>query len=552
MTPMRYVEVDAMWLLPAGWYPSKWVLAAALALGIGGTAAADTSFKLVTESATIKRVDGILRAYLVLEGSGLDAGIDSPAEVRDVAMGPGVLDYTPRLLDDERNKTDTIRRWLLTAVVADEASIASGMRYLSFFYGGVPYVRPYSLAEESKPKFSFHAEALTSKIGLVPGKGVPIKISATGPEPQFVHLAGEALLEQKGLAPLVNSWVLCSNEEDAPTTCTTPTVVKPDATTIVWLKPKAPSTLVGEFKGPALIVSDRKPEGELLPVTVDGTSTRRQWLGVASIFLGVGFSWIVGTLLRSLSLRNQLLIPLRRIQSRVARISSSFGTLRNEIRDTAEVFKTQLHELQTSSQDSHLEAEGAFPDWKVPLAYASPADTTVLYRERLHQFAEKTALLEMILIEGLQEISRRLHRQPSPNEVAAAGAASNTIAALADQGAVVPTTTAATISQAVTGFIDRTRRPAAFATGSAIFNAKERSVTQLEASVTTINLGIWIFVSAVTTILGATTLVFNNPAFGVGLDYWYCVLWGFGLPTAAGQMVSGSSVTSALHLSTPS
>ena len=80
------------------------------------------------------------------------------------------------------------------------------------------------------------------------------------------------------------------------------------------------------------------------------------------------------------------------------------------------------------------------------------------------------------------------------------------------------------------------------------------AATQLQSEIARLSIAGWIIVCLTTTMAGAYVLIFTDKAsyFGSVSDYLVCLLWGLGIPTAAGSLQSGSStVTTAFNIVRP-
>jgi hypothetical protein len=75
------------------------------------------------------------------------------------------------------------------------------------------------------------------------------------------------------------------------------------------------------------------------------------------------------------------------------------------------------------------------------------------------------------------------------------------------------------------------------------------SSRQLILQIEKLNSVAWLAWTVLTFTIGGLVVVVNQPAFGLPLDYLYCVLWGFGVST--GAQLSATTASTALAVTMP-
>ncbi|HEX2078830.1 MAG TPA: hypothetical protein VHG08_14000 [Longimicrobium sp.] len=319
------------------------------------------------------------------------------------------------------------------------------------------------------------------------------------------------------------------------------------------LRPGEPKTLQlvvdpafaakGTFTGTVVLGADGKHPLPTFNLTVLSTTRAAQAVGAALILLGIVIALLVTVVLRQRALRLQALLPASRMAGEARavqrKVEAAAGTGETPLPGTRERIDRLLEELRPEN----LEAREFIPDWITPAA--SPArDVGAEYRMFLEWAAGEVSVVRLVEARGFRPVAELWRRTGRPE-------AQRALRALDEVGAQAETAAAAATE------VKRIRSELDVSLGGSGLEAMAPvgtpTVQEVLVAYQQTNASLWLIWALVAWVAGIAVLVASNSAFGVGLDYYRCFLWGLGLQVAGNQLqqLTPASVATAFSISLP-
>jgi hypothetical protein len=306
----------------------------------------------------------------------------------------------------------------------------------------------------------------------------------------------------------------------------------------------------GEFTGNLLLASDENPAG-FAPFELKVLSTTRgtRAAGAALILAGILVGVLVTVVLRHRALRLQALLPAKRLQGLIDRLERELKTAGEPAEESFSLTLARLEGLRVELSVDNLEGLRYVPG---RFAAAVPAtDRGSEYGDLLKRVMEEIGAVEGVLVRGVRPVMELWTAHPDHealrtalNELDRAGAYSATRQAAQEAAEKIRADAEAGIG------IQRDIRMAAAAAEDAVTLPQVREV---QVAFQRTNAAIWLLWALVTWVTGIVALIATNYAFGAGLDYYKCFLWGIGVQVAGNQLqqLTPASVSTAFSISTP-
>jgi hypothetical protein len=489
-------------------------------------------------------------AALVLQAQGIE-GSDKIVDVVDnkVPEPPAItVDFETKELD-RGGKTGS---WLLTAVITGvPRGTPQQTRYLTVKFGKSSYTLSYTLTNAYNQSFAWTVKGPPGELSLRPGQSIEIGIAVEGVPATKVALLQASFIENHTKTTAKDGWDLCAKPDDA---CDTEYSIPANSVKRLWLRPKA--AVVGKYTGTVIIFSAEKPTGVTLsPLTVYGTTSRLQWLGVLVILIAVVLSWLVFRLIQQRINRTRMLLPIARLQVQVRSLQARLDKTLEETRTDSPLTQNALKKLSDRLKVTDLDSRNLLPP-RIPLPTQNPFDSA-----SYEQFIKTTGdwitfIGDVIIGSGFEQLTRLASGQWQD--------AVNTAAKELDK--LVPDTNkipdspppdrAASLA-AIDTALDRLRVKFLNYTGGEEVPVEPKptilSPEGLSVDINVLSLAVWAAFALVTTALGVYVLIYNNPGFGTLGDFLVCAFWGFGLPIGAQQLtqLSVANVSQSLGISIP-
>lgn len=302
----------------------------------------------------------------------------------------------------------------------------------------------------------------------------------------------------------------------------------------------------GTFAGTVFLASDESSTSlSTFDLIILSTTRRAQIAGAALILLGILVSLLVTVLLRHRALRLQALLPATRLRDEVRR-------LQKEVADAAALAEARLPQTESrlerllrDLEEDDLEARGYVPG-RFAAAVPPAQDVSADYREFLEKTAGEVTVVSLVMVRGIRPVAEKwpLHRRPEIKR---------TLEALDAVGGQ-----AENVDRAG-GEVKRIVDPLARELGESRPEAAadrpvdEPTVQEVRVALQQTNASLWLAWALATWVAGIVALVATNYAFGAGLDYYKCFLWGLGIQAAGNQLqqLTPASVASAFSISLP-
>jgi hypothetical protein len=517
----------------------------------GGHAQAAPTFSLSDSELIIDSSSGDGRGWLTLKAEGLDAAaLAQPLEAVKDLEAPLPPPLNIRIASHELPRTDNSRRWALILDIKGLPRTATQRRLLSFTFAGQQVTLPYTVTNKSTATFAWSLKAPVSELSLTAGQSIGIGIAVQAMAATHVRVMQVTLVEQTRKTPLGGDIVLCRQRAS----CDSGDInLEPNSANQLWLRTSSAPPIVGKYAGTVVVGADQKPDGEIVNLTINGTTLCHQLLGVLVILIGVVGAWITTTSIQSRLNRAQALLPARLIADRVAALKRQMENAPNGINaaDTAQTnaaLKALYEELEVKSLDAH----GYLPR-SLPLPFKGTDPKIEDYKQFLAQSVAKAALLGLIVENGFIAVWRKTPATPSN---AAKQALAKACRALDSKGAGNPPPASADVISFIQATLEMLESD--LAGGALPPNFTPAAISsptfeQLTIEIRRLSAAAWLVFGALATCVGTYVLIVNNLGFGVLPDYFVCLFWGFGLPVGGQQLVQSTigSVGTALGISVP-
>jgi hypothetical protein len=303
----------------------------------------------------------------------------------------------------------------------------------------------------------------------------------------------------------------------------------------------------GTFTGSVFLASNENLTG-FAPVelTVLSTTRRARAAGIALLLAGILVGVLVTVVLRHRALRLQALLPAKRLQGLIDRLEREVKAAVQPADAPFRQTLARLEALRVELSSDNLEGLGYVPG---RLAAAVPAtDRAGEYGELLKRIAGEVGAVEVVLVRGIRPVMELWTAHPGHDalkkalgELDCTGAHSATREAAQEA--------AEKIRAAAESAVGAARRAESLAGAEAVTLPV---VHQVQVAFQRTNAAIWVLWALVTWVTGIVALVATNYAFGAGLDYYKCFLWGIGVQVAGNQLqqLTPASVATAFGIST--
>jgi hypothetical protein len=490
------------------------------------------------------------RASMILKAEKLDAAgmkseLGKPVDLNTPQPPAVTVEFETRELD----RTDSIRRWILTANVKGLPLNVTQKRYFSFDFNGQNITLPYSLTNKTSAVFSWSIKPPPPEISLKGDEPIEVGIAVQGVPATSVRLLQATLIEQSRKVPLSGGFQLCAQQVGD---CKNATVdLAPNSANRLWLRTTNTIALVGKYLGTVSIGAAEKPEGDSFNLTVYGTTVGRQVWGVIVIFAGVVCAWISTTWIQNRVNRAQLLLPAVALAGRVGDLERRLAKAppRTDAADRVNTARA-LRELGEGLSEANLDAQNYLPP-KIPNPLKGAAPAIEPYKQYLSRASDRVAMLDMVIDEGFEAVwAKFLPGGPSDAAQEAVTKASRALDTFATEPQIPATKELATkIRSILDEFAHDLAGGREFAERAELPNT--RSFEQLTITIRDLSIATWVVFALLATALGAYVLVVSNLGFGVVGDFFTCLFWGFGLPIAGQQLAQSTIGTVATALAVP-
>jgi hypothetical protein len=290
----------------------------------------------------------------------------------------------------------------------------------------------------------------------------------------------------------------------------------------------------GVFKGNLYLAADNKSDVLAIPMNIQASLIWYKLLGLLVLAFGVILAVIVIPFTRAAGLRDQQLLRAAR---RRPELTSLLGDL-DQLPPNERAHTLSTREMVHSTLDS-LSANNLEKLNFLPPAEPSPLTATVDaagFDRFLGTVDSTIANLTQIVRQGILIASGEAATEPAKETaIAAIDALSRTAnaAALTDIQAAI-TTALQPLAPVAAAMVAAAEN--ADAGVKAMRAWREKSTAQLEKDLRRRRFWLNAAVVLLTVVSGALVLITPKMGFGIAQDYFFCFLWGFGLPIAGQQL----------------
>jgi hypothetical protein len=515
-------------------------------LAQSGGSVADAAAPAFTSQESDLVIEGIPgRATFILKADNLDAAtLAKPlGDITDVGS-PTPPNLILKFIARELDQSTSSRRWIVTVEVAGPLlPNVIQRRYAKIPFDGKESLVAYTLTH--KPlAFTWNVKGPAAELALPPDRSMAVTVITQNVAATNVRIGQALLYEQSRRHEMPGRLALCPE----PTGACQPsrTDVDPLTSKRLWLRPTTDDAIVGKYVGTVNIVSDQKPEGETINLTIYGTTWCKQALGVLVIFLGVVAAWITTTWNQNRLNRAQLLLPAASLATRAGELHDKLLAAPKGD-DVANVTNTLsgLKEIISALSEATLETKRFIPS-KWPNPAKSNVGSIEPYKQYLAEFGSNLAILAVYVDEGFVRIWQEATGTNDPR-IKHFRNASRSLDSLLSR-TPPPATTKEVRDQIQIIYTQlQTDLTGAAPPPNAVLAAlvpQPLSYEKIVVEIRQLSLMTWTIFGLLATALGAYVLVFTNLGFGISTDYFVCLFWGFGLP-AGGQQLAQSTLGSA-------
>ena len=462
----------------------------------------------------------------------------------DVPVATPALKSTVKFtVDAELPPSTASRRWVVTATASGLVVNDEQARYATLEFGGSKRTLPYALTNRVRaaPDFTVTVNTPWKLTGDDDADTVTV---VTGEQAiQGLRLSNSTLTEKTNGDPLrTQHFQLCLNQEKS---CEPPGVLSALTTHTLYLRYADGARPHGRFSGTLAFAANARPDAKVVTVEANSSSLPAKIVGAAVIVVGVALAWLLtlwsrnrldrlAALRPALEARRRILDLLERLGAACPQAGVDFVQLRARYADHA-----------ASLTEEQLDREGLLPA-------RLPGTTAVVLTElkaRLKALEQPIIGLTVIVREGVEPLARDWNKAPdaekpqivkalrtldSPDDAAVEDKAKALVAKAMAMAAPIPPAGMAAVKSGT---------------------AKEAAVElqEVNSQIEGVNMAIWWVYLLLVSVTGAAVLVVGNLGFGTTMDFVYCLLWGFGLPTTMDklQAATPASVSTALGIKLP-
>jgi len=493
-------------------------------------AAPQISFTLPDQTANLPagQENGQATLLMRIEGANLPA---TPPRVEDQRYPATYSIEPPQLFAMSREPG--AQNWLIVLNVRGFRPQLGAARYLTVSHGSHSAMLQYSVdnAYGSPFQWKVFAPAATG-MNWRSGMAVPISVVIGGPVPATgVSLAQSVLIEEESRAAL--ELELCSNAEGD---CVRPGVLAAQRIHNLFLRQRgADSVTPGNYTGSIVVAATENPGGEALTLSLFATTDRLRALGLLAIVAGVGLSWLLTVVARNTLARKELERPLALLEGRrselQAILAAAFPADRAaSVPATIEAFRRTETELGR--------ARALLPP-AVPTPWQGQWADRSAFEALVAQIDSRMNGLDVVVREGLVPVAALPSTDPGQAEAVAridAEAATAGSKPLEETKVAVLAALAAAQGQE---FDSSAVQPPA--------------LERLNFEIALLSGASWLVILILTVLAGAVAVVLSDKGFGQWQDFATCLLWGFGIPIAGGQLntIGAEQVRSAVSVARP-
>jgi hypothetical protein len=413
--------------------------------------------------------------------------------------------------------------WHLTAEVKTYQVAGEEQRVLSVRHGTASDSLSYTITNAFPSEFSWKVSAPgAGNMAWNPDTGIPVKLLVDGPVPaEGVGLLSATLIEATHLDPL--PLMLCG----APTKrCDLPTRFEPGRPYDLFLRPVGSlEPQPGKYSGTVSLVA-HKGDTKDVQVVLNVTSARARWLGFGALLLGAVLAWLVTVWGRSAGERRRRQLAAALLRERLTSLQ-----LRLHAFPGGKLVGNTRNALMLIGQ--RIDGSANLVPAGIPSLWGADAAQGTSLVSEMNAIAARLDVLAIVIDEGFAPLAALGIDNPKVKTAVLA----------VDEQAVAQDVKPDAVRDAVKAAV-REAKPAPKAGdeeglfgGAAAGAGPLPSPGRLRFEMDLLSGFSWLVILAAT-VLGGALLFLRAQDFGRWDDLLECLLWGFGVPVASGQIAS--------------
>lgn len=421
------------------------------------------------------------------------------------------------------------RQWRVRATLANFPTAGTTIaRKLRITWGAFTTPSPvlYWASNAAMPAMTWKVAGLPAEWSASGSWCIPLRIAVSGQRATGIQLTS-TLVEQTTKKPMASRLYLTVDKQRADGEALEAAVNETQKP--IALCADGSDARPGKYQGSLNLSAAEKPEGDPVNVTLLTTTTQAIGLGIMVLALGCGLAYVLRVLAPARLLRNQALLPAAIIRERAAALNKTLDdALKGQPAGMVTRVPAALGKLNGDLLETALESQNLVPR-RIPSPFGAAVDAAK-YKALLDSSSATLARLDVLVNEGLVE-ALRLGGAALPNVVKAIDDLM-----LIDPPPSIPalqTRVAAELAPLKPALRAGAVEPAPPLLTSETLTFQIEQTSQV----------LWIGSVLLSFVIGLFVLILNNPAFGVPVDFLYCLLWGFGIPAVASQLTPTSAVT---------
>lgn len=412
--------------------------------------------------------------------------------------------------------------WCYRLTVAGLPKQSSIARKMSLALGDRQFTVDYTLTD--KPPAAFSWSFLAPPVwNLVDSSSAEIPIVVKEVQATGIRLLQSTLTRQGARAVSLGTQnlELCWNREGK---CQSPDAVGPSDSRVLFLHLNNAGN--GTYSGNIVIRCDQKPEGDIVAVTANVTSTSAQWKGAGAVAVGVLAYFLVVVVARwqlaKKSRQELALLLLEQVEEVKKHAAHAVAAAPDWARGKT---RKAFEDLENLLSDTDLH-----PFMPGPLNPDAKMDE---FKAHLRSAGLRLDSLNIVVELGISEIAQAwADAAADPVKEAAVTSAVDGLLAIPD-GRITAADTKTKVTEVLNAMNNAIGRKLAAGLGVQDVQLRLQHVLIASAGWIWLVLLVWV---GVTLITGVMAMVLSKAGFGTPSDYLLCLLWGFGLPVAGTQL----------------
>ncbi len=447
-------------------------------------------------------------------------------------------------VDGELTPSTAGRRWVVTAMASGLAVNDQQLRYAELDLGGQKRTQPYTLTNRVLTAPDFTVTVNSPWILSGNDDATTVTVVTADQAIAGLRLANSTLAEKtNGDLLRTQHFELCRSSG---VPCDPPGTLAALSTHTLYLKLTNAARSNGRFTGTLAFAVNARPDAKVVTVEVASTSLLFRVAGAVVIVIGVFLAYLLTVWSRNRLDRLAALRPALEARRRILDLLDRLNTAGKLAGISYDKLSARYAEKAATLTEQQLDRDGLLPAGMPSTTATAVSDL----KTRLQSLEQPIIGLTVIVCDGVEFLAQKWR---TPPEGATREAIVDGMRSLDDPDSAVAEDKARVLVEKATKIAFP--QPAGVLMGLLPSQSQQASIqlqhvmSQIEA----LSTGIWLVYLLLASVVGTVVLVFGNPGFGTPMDFLYCLLWGFGLPTTMDklQQASPASVATAIGIQLP-